>query len=88
MNSTRGSKVTKFSRQSRQKDARYAHLLGGDVMVESVAETDSSEVPKAMKTDAPLQSERITKLEGEVATLDEQLKDLRRQFEDFKSQFG
>lgn len=77
--------VIKLPRQSGQKDARYAHLLSGEVIVEPTAETDS---PKFTGSGAPSQSERITKLEGEVEMLDRELKDLRRQFDDFKSQFG
>jgi len=77
--------VAKLPRRSGQKDARYAHLLSGEVIVEPAEENNS---PEVMKAGAPTQTERITKLEGEVEILGGELKDLRRQFEDFKNQFG
>lgn len=88
MNKEPNALVTKLARQSGQKDVRYAHLLSGEVMVEPGVDKSFPEVSKTMETGAPTQIERIARLEKEVEHLGGELKDLRVQFEDFKSQFG
>lgn len=85
MNREPNALVVKLPRQPGQKDARYAHLLAGEVIIEPVA---GDGFPDVMKAGAATQTERITKLEREVESLGGELKDLRLQFEEFKSQFG
>ncbi len=85
MNKQPDALVTKLPRQHGQKDARYAHVLSGEVILESAEENNS---PSVTKAGAPTQTERIAKLESQVEILGGELKDLRTQFEDFKSQFG
>ncbi|MCP9495044.1 MAG: YceH family protein [Pyrinomonadaceae bacterium MAG19_C2-C3] len=88
MNKEPNALVMKLPRQAGQKDARYAHLLSGEVIIKTVVENSFPEVPKIAGTLAPTQVERIAKLEGEVEVLGAELKTLREQFDDFKSQFG
>jgi uncharacterized protein YceH (UPF0502 family) len=61
-------------RQSGQKEARYAHLLSGEVKRPAEPEPQPPRVQDQDETD------RITKLEREV-------EELKRQFEQFKKQF-
>jgi uncharacterized protein len=64
--------VARLPRQSGQKEVRYAHLLSGEVTVtESEAEVEIQPEP---------QVDRISKLEQEV-------EDLKRQFQEFRKQF-
>ena len=75
--------VMRLPRQSGQKEARFAHLLSGPVDV------DTSVVEPSAKVSTPRssQSERIDRLEQEVATLTEGMQKLQEQFEEFKRQF-
>ncbi len=75
--------VMRLPRQSGQKEARFAHLLSGPIDVET------SIVEQSVKASTPRQnqSERVDKLEQEVATLTEAMQKLQKQFEDFKHQF-
>ncbi len=61
-------------RQSGQKEARYAHLLSGEV---KRAEEPEPQPPRVQDRD---ETDRITKLEREV-------EELKRQFDQFKKQF-
>ncbi len=74
-----GAMVVKLARQPGRKEARYAHLLAGPVIVEEAAERE-----QAMET-GPRQT--WAALEGEVARLREQVESLQRQFSDFRKQF-
>ncbi len=72
--------VKRLSRQPGQKEARFAHLLSGqvaDVQVEIAAP------PKKRGHD----SDRVAALETEVETLKTEFANLREQFEGFKKQF-
>src|SRR5207237_207267 len=75
--------VVKLPRLPGQKDARFAHLLSGEVDVEQLAEEQTS--ARAMRRSSD--SERIEKLEEQVETLTTDVEDLRQQFEQFKKQF-
>lgn len=72
--------AVRLPRQAGQKEARFAHLLSGEV----AAEEQASEV-------APLRSrgreDRVTVLESEIEDLKGQVAELREQFEGFKKQF-
>lgn len=73
--------VTRLPRQPGQKEARFAHLLSGEVPVDSYVEEAAS-----LKSSAP-RSDRIAKLEAEVETLKGEIEKLRNQFESFQKQF-
>jgi uncharacterized protein YceH (UPF0502 family) len=72
--------VVKLERQAGQKEARYAHLLGGEV----VAETTAAARPGSA---APRQDDRIERLEGEIAAVRGELEAFRQMFEEFRKQF-
>jgi hypothetical protein len=74
--------VKLLPRQPGTKEARYAHLFSGDVVVqETKAETHAE--PAAAAHDG----ERIAHLEAEVAALQNDVANLRQQFALFKKQF-
>ena len=75
--------VVKLPRQPGQKDARFAHLLSGEVDVEQLAEDQTTGRTTRRSSDA----ERIEKLEERVETLTSDVEGLRQQFEQFKKQF-
>jgi uncharacterized protein YceH (UPF0502 family) len=64
------------------KEARYAHLFSGDVIVQETR-LESHAEPAAADRDG----ERIARLEDEVITLRNEIADLRQQFALFKKQF-
>jgi hypothetical protein len=72
--------VKMLARQPGTKEARYAHLLCGDVEGPEAA----SEVAV---TSASLDGSRITRLEIEVGNLKTEFAALRQQLEDFRKQF-
>lgn len=81
--------VTRLSRQAGQKDARFAHLLTGDVAAAAVA---PSEEPRRVRPEPAMQqvqaeNERISRLETTVEGLRGEIVELRRQFDEFKKQF-
>jgi uncharacterized protein YceH (UPF0502 family) len=75
--------VMPLPRQPGQKETRFAHLLSGPID----AETSIVEPAPSLSTSRQNQSERIDKLEQEVATLTETMQKLQEQFDDFKRQF-
>ena len=75
--------VVKLPRQPGQKEARFAHLLSGEVDVEQLAEDQTTGRTTRRSSDA----ERIEKLEERVETLTSDVEGLRQQFEQFKKQF-
>src|SRR5438309_3344153 len=75
--------VVKLPRQPGQKDARFAHLLSGEVNIEQLAEEQASGRATRRSSDG----ERIEKLEEQVKTLTSEVESLRQQFELFKKQF-
>lgn len=76
--------VTKLARQSGRKEVRYAHLLSGEPQ-ETFVET----VPRAEATTMIVRKEndRIEGLQEQVDELCREIKSLRLEFENFKSQF-
>jgi hypothetical protein len=64
--------VQKLPRQSGSRESRFAHLLSGEPVL--------MEEPVAAVSHAPNQEERI-------ASLEQQLAELRREFDDFKRRF-
>jgi len=69
-------------RQPGTKESRYAHLLSGDVVV---SEPTHVAAPAAAHHSGD--SERITRLEEEIASLRAELADVKQQVEGFRKQF-
>jgi uncharacterized protein YceH (UPF0502 family) len=73
--------VTRLPRQAGQKEIRFAHLLAGEVALDSVTETPA---PRRTSTQ---QIDRVARLEEDVSLLKNQVGQLQQQFEEFKKQF-
>jgi uncharacterized protein YceH (UPF0502 family) len=74
--------VKLLPRQAGNKEARYAHLLAGDV--------EGLEAPPRKEgavSGGAAESQRITGLQSEVAGLRQEVADLKRQFAEFRKQF-
>jgi uncharacterized protein YceH (UPF0502 family) len=69
-------------RQPGTKEARYAHLLSGDVI-----EPEGKSEKEPQIATAPADGNRISILEMEVASLKDDITDLRQQFAAFRKQF-
>jgi uncharacterized protein YceH (UPF0502 family) len=74
--------VKVLPRQTGTKEARYAHLLSGDI---ELAPADSA-AGVTVTTSASF-GERIARLEDQVASLQTEIADLRQQFAAFRKQF-
>jgi len=74
--------VKVLPRQPGTKESRFAHLLAGDVVV---AELPSPAAPVSAQSSAD--SERILRLEQEVAALRREICELKSQLEGFRKQF-
>jgi uncharacterized protein YceH (UPF0502 family) len=73
--------ILKLDRQPGQKEARYAHLLSGEIDQASIAEVSQ------IRTASSGSSERIEKLEEEVAALRAEFDKLTAEIAEFKKQF-
>lgn len=71
--------VVKLERQPGQKDARYAHLLSGEV--------DATSIPAARVTHPAPTDDRVEKLEERVTILENELAAFRESFAEFRKQF-
>jgi len=71
--------VKVLPRQPGTKEARYAHLLSGDV--------ETWEPEATPEAPASPDSERLTRLEDGVATLQKEIAALKQQLADFRKQF-
>jgi uncharacterized protein YceH (UPF0502 family) len=74
--------VKLLPRQTGNKEARYAHLLSGDVEVRETPLVKDAPVGKSAA-----ENDRITQLESEVEALQTEIRDLKRQFAEFRKQF-
>jgi uncharacterized protein YceH (UPF0502 family) len=74
--------VKVLPRQAGNKEARYSHLLCGDVEVR-----EAPAVKESALTSSTAEKERISQLESEVSGLHKEVSDLKRQFADFRKQF-
>jgi uncharacterized protein YceH (UPF0502 family) len=74
--------VVKLPIQPGQKEARFAHLLSGEIDFEALAAAQASR-PSRGGAD----TERVEKLEAEVANLKNEVETLKATFEEFRKQF-
>jgi uncharacterized protein YceH (UPF0502 family) len=74
--------VKMLPRQPGTKEARYAHLLSGDVQIQAPAAA-----PETAVTNNTADSERIARLENDVATLQNEVANLKQQLAAFRKQF-
>lgn len=81
--------VARLPRMSGQKEARYTHLLAGDVAFAGAAAVEHPRAPRAEAAVLEVRAgnENISRLEAEVETLRREVAYLREQFESFKKQF-
>jgi hypothetical protein len=73
--------VARLPRQLGRKEARYTHLLGGDIAQEE------EDVLEPAARDVRAENHRLEALEQEVAALAEELEALKQAFMGFKKQF-
>ena len=69
-------------KQPGTKEARYAHLLSGDVQGWEAAETQEMTTGNSSSA-----GERIARLENEIENLQKEIADLKQQFAAFRKQF-
>jgi uncharacterized protein YceH (UPF0502 family) len=69
-------------RQPGTKEARYAHLLSGDVV-----EPETKSEPAPQLATHPADDDHVKQLEREIAALKEDIADLKQQFATFRKQF-
>jgi uncharacterized protein len=74
--------VRMLPRQPGTKEARYAHLLSGDVQPQA-----PEAAPKAEFTRGSADGERVARLENEVAALQKEVAELKLQLAAFRRQF-
>lgn len=72
--------VVKLERQVGQKEARFAHLLAGEINVESLTQEKSILVGQT-------KNDRLAEVERELENLRNEFNLFRQSFEDFKKQF-
>ncbi|MDQ7968765.1 MAG: YceH family protein [Oxalicibacterium faecigallinarum] len=74
--------VARLARAPGTKEARYAHLLSGEISEEMMA--DEAESGKSAGT---MRGDRIAQLEAEVQSLKDEMQELKKQFQQFRQQF-
>jgi uncharacterized protein len=74
--------VKLLPRQPGNKEARYAHLLSGDVEVGEAPPVKTVAISNSSPENA-----RMTELEAEIASLQKEIADLKNQFAEFRKQF-
>jgi len=74
--------VIKLPRLAGQKEARFAHLLAGEVQIDV-----DSEQPVSKQSRKSAEAEKVVSLEHRVEALAGEVESLRLQFEQFKKQF-
>jgi uncharacterized protein YceH (UPF0502 family) len=80
--------VKLLPKQPGTKEARYAQLFAGDVAGHvAAAGAEVREAPHATAVIQPVDTQRVAKLELEVATLREEVSELKAQLAEFKKQF-
>jgi uncharacterized protein YceH (UPF0502 family) len=76
--------VARLPRQPGQKEVRFAHLLSGDIDLESLARAADSAPEVSPRRGS---AERVDKLEEQVEHLTKAVEELNQQFETFRKQF-
>ena len=76
--------VVRLPRQPGQKEARFAHLLAGEITIPAATENPTLLEQAAAN---PAQTEKIEKLEQKVESLAGELENLKQMFEEFRKQF-
>ncbi|HYL62802.1 MAG TPA: YceH family protein [Candidatus Methylomirabilis sp.] len=81
--------VVLLARQPGAKEARYAHLLSGEIETQGSQATRTPEQPSVIVGPAAGAAgrERMAQLETELAGLRSEIAELRRQFAEFRKQF-
>ena len=74
--------VKMLPRQPGTKESRYAHLLSGDVQIQSPEAT-----PEADVSHSTADGERIARLENELSALQNEVANLKQQLAEFRKQF-
>ena len=74
--------VKLLPRQAGNKEARYAHLLSGDVEVREASAEREVAVSKSSAENG-----RLAELESEITSLQREIADLKQQFAEFRKQF-
>jgi uncharacterized protein YceH (UPF0502 family) len=74
--------VMRLERQPGQKEARFAHLLSGEIDVEAFAAAQASRASRG-----GADHEKVEKLEEEIAALRIEIEELKQTFEEFRRQF-
>ncbi|HVF57047.1 MAG TPA: DUF480 domain-containing protein [Pyrinomonadaceae bacterium] len=80
-----GPLVARLARQPGRKEARYAHLLAGEVEVE-----EAQSAPRHEATGSEVRAaggSRLSALEAEVEALRREVAELNQKFDDFRKQF-
>jgi uncharacterized protein len=83
-NLERMSLVNRLPRQPGRKEHRYAHLMGGEQVMES---EDEITLLDALEKTAD-KEDHLNSLKDEITMLREELSYLKKEFEQFKAQFG
>lgn len=76
------SLVIRLPVQPGRKEARFAHLLHGEIDIEAMASAPASRVSRGA-----VETERIEKLEEEVTSLRGEVESLKQTFDEFRKQF-
>jgi hypothetical protein len=76
------SLVKVLPRQPGTKEARYAHLMSGDVEV-----SQPEAVPHVSAASSASSGDRLARLEDQIANLQEDIAELKQQFAAFRKQF-
>jgi uncharacterized protein YceH (UPF0502 family) len=74
--------VKVLPRQAGNKEARYVHLLSGDVEIR-----EASPVKEVAPSRISGENERIAELEAQISGLQKEVADLKSQFAEFRKQF-
>src|SRR5262245_5914412 len=75
--------IVRLPRQPGSREARFAHLLGGEISLEQIGPAPQETAARPAKAE----NDRIARLEEQVAALQNELSELKMQLAEFKKQF-